>query len=67
MATYAEIQDFVRKRAGRTVKTCWIAHVKELLGLTLRRAPNRSDPKHRLHPCPEWARPLIETALSHLP
>jgi len=33
MATYQQIQDWVRKHYGFTVKTYWIAHVKEMCGL----------------------------------
>jgi hypothetical protein len=40
MGTYKEIQEDIHKRYGRTVKTCWIAHVKELNGLKPRSSPN---------------------------
>jgi hypothetical protein len=33
MAIYRQIQESVRTRFGQVVKTCWIAHVKELNGL----------------------------------
>jgi len=36
MATYRQIADDVKARTGKTVKTCWIAHVKSLHGLTRR-------------------------------
>jgi len=65
VATYPDIQDYVRRKCGRTVKTCWIAHVKELNGLEVRRAPNRFQGEGRSNPCPDWARPLIEEALRH--
>ncbi len=65
MATYAQIQDHIRIRYGKTVKTCWIAHVKEMHGLTTRAAPNRLQASKRVHPCPDWARPLIEEAMIH--
>jgi len=63
MATYKDIQNNVKKLNGRTVKTCWIAHVKELNGLRPRRAPNRNSTGRRKHPCPGWARPLIEGSM----
>ena len=63
MATYSQIQEDIRVRHGRSVKTCWIAHVKELNGLPLRNAPNRRSPKIREVPCPESARPLIEASM----
>jgi hypothetical protein len=61
--TYATIQADVRQRSGRSVKTCWIAHVKALNGLPMRQAPNRQSSDRRIHPCPDWARPLIEESL----
>lgn len=65
MATYAQIQDHIRSKHGTTVKTCWIAHVKEMHGLITRVAPNRQHPSKQVHPCPDWARPLIEEAMIH--
>lgn len=41
MPTYKQIAECVRRRTGRTVKTCWIAEVKRELGLTARPAWNR--------------------------
>jgi hypothetical protein len=66
MATYREIQEDVRKRHGRSVKTCWIAHVKELNGLSPRQAPNRLSAKNREVPCPHSIRPLIEDSMRRL-
>jgi hypothetical protein len=63
IVTYAAIQADVRERTGRAIKTCWIAHVKSLNGLPMRTAPNRQSPNRRVHPCPDWARPMIEDAL----
>ena len=51
MATYMEIQSWVRNRYGFTPKTCWIAHCKEICGLERRDAPNRFGPA-RVEPCP---------------
>ena len=51
MATYKEIQAYVEKRYGYVPETCWIAHVKELSGLPVRRAPNRKGDE-REKPCP---------------
>jgi hypothetical protein len=65
MATYKEIQEWVKKQNELTVKTCWIAHAKELSGIELRRAPNRRDPSKRLHPCPDAKLPAIKAALEH--
>ena len=66
MVTYKEIQEDVRKRTGRTVKTCWIAHVKELNGLSPRTAPNRLSATQREVPCPTEVRPLIELSMRRL-
>jgi len=33
MATYKEVQEYIKKKYGFIVKTCWIAHVKEMCGL----------------------------------
>lgn len=41
MATHAEIQDYVKSKYRYTPKTCWIAHMKELTGQEVGRAPNR--------------------------
>jgi hypothetical protein len=63
MATYREIQDFVRKHHRFVPKSCWIAHVKSEHGLTKRVAPNRQSAGHRLHPCPDEKRKIIEDAM----
>ena len=42
MATYKEIQDRVWEMHGWVPQTCWIAHCKELKGLPLGRAHNRT-------------------------
>lgn len=52
MASYKEIQDYVREKHGYSAQTCWIAHVKEDMGYKLRKAPNRYDPTVRVKPCP---------------
>jgi len=66
MATYREIIADVRAKHGKSVQTCWIAHVKELKGLPLRPAWNRIDPNVRRKPCPDWARPLIEEPMARV-
>ena len=65
MATYKEIQDYISKKYGIKVKTCWIAHMKELCGLPLRQAPNRNDPSARVFPCPENVQKYIKEAFEH--
>ncbi len=66
MATYAQVQSLVKDTHGRSVKTCWIAHVKEMNGLPLRTAWNRLSPTNRAEPCPDWARPMIEDPMRRL-
>jgi hypothetical protein len=52
MTTYRDIAREVKISAGFVPKTCWIAHVMEVLGRKLRRAPNRIDVGQRKYPCP---------------
>jgi hypothetical protein len=65
MATYKEIQDYVRKEYGFAPKSCWIAHVKELNGLNPRISPRRYDPETRQVPCPPHKVGPIQEALHH--
>jgi hypothetical protein len=64
--TYKQLQDDIRMHHNRTVKNCWIAHVKELNGLQTRPAPNRQAASRRVHLCPEGIRPLIEESMRRL-
>jgi hypothetical protein len=66
MNTYELIRLDVKERTGRTVKNCWIAHVKELNQLPRRDAANRQSPDRHVYPCPDWARPYIEAAMRRL-
>lgn len=65
VATYREIQDWVKSRYGWMPKTCWIAHCKELNGFPVRRSPRRHGDL-RCEPCPESRQAAIEDALRHL-
>ena len=65
MATYKQIQHYVRQRYGFLPSTCWIAHVKADHGLTKRITPNRKSRSERQNPCPDRKRPAIEAALHH--
>lgn len=53
MATYKNIQQYVKEAYGTTVKTCWIADMKELYGLNPSKANNHIDEDVRTNPCPE--------------
>ena len=64
MATYAEIEEWIRERYGWRPKTCWIAHCKEIAGLDRRDAPNRRG-RDRLVPCPREKRAAIIQAFRH--
>ena len=64
-ATYAAIQEWIRRHHGLTVKTCWIAHAKELCGLAPARAHNRASPTDRKHPCPREKLAVIRDAFRH--
>jgi hypothetical protein len=65
MATYRQIQNWVKRREGFVPKTCWIAHILAEHGRTHRMAANRIDPSMRQNPCPQSKRPSIEAALRH--
>lgn len=62
--TYGEIRAYVYARHGFSPRTGWIAHVKELRGLTLRPTHNRSGAS-RVDTCPPERRAAIEDALRH--
>ena len=64
MATYKQIQEWVKQRYGFVPKTCWIAHVKHMSGLPMRIAPNRQGAE-RLYPCPPEKVQSIRAALRH--
>ena len=65
MATYSQIQKYVKQVNGFVPKTCWIADVKNDYGLTNRMAPNRHSIEERKQPCPEKKRDAIISALKH--
>ena len=62
LATYKQIQEDVKARYGWVPKTYWIAHVKELNGLPVSRAPNRVSEQRQV-PCPNEKRPAIEESM----
>lgn len=65
MATYKEIQEYIKVTYGSTIKTCWIAHMKELCGLKRKDAINRKDTNKRVYPCPEDKQEFIREAFKH--
>lgn len=66
MATYKAIQDDIKSKHALSMKTCWIAHVKELNGLPVRKAHNRDPSGIRQEPCPTRYRQLIEDSMRRL-
>ena len=61
--TYKEIQECYKKQYGKTVKTCWIADVKNEMGLTNRKAYNRRSNSVMQNHCPEG---IIKTRLKKI-
>jgi len=64
MATYKQIQDWVKKTYDFVPETCWIADVKSQSGLPMRKAPNRQGVA-RVKPCPPEKIQPIRAALKH--
>ena len=52
MTTYKEIKNFILEKHGKKIKSSWIAHAKEVFGVTVKRASNRKTDV-RLWPCPK--------------
>ena len=65
MATYKEIQTYIKQHHQITVQTCWIALMKEKLGLPKRVASNRIDENSRVKPCPTEYEGFIEEAFKY--
>ncbi len=65
MATYKAIQNYIKEKYNCSVKTCWIADMKEQFGITTRKAPNRISETQRVHPCPSEHKQKIEDAFRY--
>lgn len=65
MATYKEIQKFVKEKHGVSIKTCWIADMKEKNNIIGNQAPNRIDSECRTNPCPKEHEEKINNAFKH--
>jgi hypothetical protein len=63
---YKDIQAWILKNKGYTIKSCWIAHVKEICGVPMRQATNRISKTRRAQPCPSDKIPVIKRALKHV-
>lgn len=64
MATYKEIQIWIKENKGIIVQTCHIAHVKEICGIPMREASNRNG-NERKKPCPMDKIEIIKEAFIH--
>lgn len=65
MPTYGEITAWVEDNYGWTIHhTCWIAHCKELAGIPVDPAWNRTE-GGRAAECPPDRRPAIFAAFRH--
>ncbi len=62
-ATYLDIEKYIRQKYHRTVKSCWIAHAKEIYGLPVSKSPRRQG--KRMVPCPDSKLPWIKEAFKH--
>lgn len=65
MATYKQVQEYVKNNYGYTPKSCWIAHMKELCGLNPKMSARRYSPDSRVHPCPESKQNDIKKAFQY--
>ncbi len=62
MATYKAIQNYIKDKYNCSIKTCWIADMKEQCGISTRKAPNRISKSKRVYPCPEkYKAKMIDT------
>ncbi len=65
MATYKEIQVYVKEHDGFMPQSCWIAHMKELYGIPVRMAYNRYSSDKREKPCPKDKEEAIKNAFKY--
>ena len=65
MATYKDIQNYIRNSFGINVATCHIADAKRKLGMCVRIAPNRRRIDNLVKPCPGNYLPFIKQALEY--
>ncbi len=65
MTTYKQIQNYIKETYNTSVKTCWIADIKEQCGIKMRKALNRISQNERTNPCPKSKSECIKAALKH--
>ncbi len=59
MVTYKDIQIYVKEKYNISIKTCWIAHMKEVCDLKPKISPNRINVNKRKYPCPEDKQEIV--------
>jgi hypothetical protein len=64
MATYKDIQAYVKLEYGFVPKSCWIAHMKELCQIPVKKSHNRIDNSRQV-PCPPNKQNAIKMAFKH--
>lgn len=65
MATYKQIQEYIKKEFGFLCKSCWIAHMKEFCGLSVKISPRKISSNIRQVPCPENKKEAIRAAFRY--
>ena len=65
MATYKQIQDYVKEKHGYIPRATWIAHAKEIYGLNPQMAVTRRSPDKRVNPCPTDKQDDLRKAFEH--
>lgn len=62
-AGYKRERSYVLDKYGKRAETCYVAHVKRVLGLTGGDAHNRIDPNAGVKDCPPELWPMVEEAV----
>jgi len=65
MASYREIEIWVKNKYGFIPADCYVAHVKEMCGLHMKKAWNRQYETRRIKPCPDDQVEPIKEAFRH--
>lgn len=63
--TYPDIQQYVKEKYNESVKTCHIAHAKQILGYDVKPAHNRVNEQERKYPCPEEFVEYVKEAIEY--
>jgi len=66
MPTIKQIQNYVKNKYGYLPKSCWIADVKEQMGIEVKIAHNRENEMYRKHPCPKNKIEQLKEAINFL-